>query len=259
MARTLEQQKSLNDAIIMGVVNSDAEMLRLALEKGGDADRYVTEANSRGTLSKQPEDLLLLALKKGADPNTMLFAAIAQKSLSVAKIAVEQGGADVNCTHAPPGSRDSMPAVIWSYKNFSSELSDYLVARGMNVDMPAADGTTALLYAVKDDDSEKTMHYLRHGANPFIANKKGEFALRQAQDAEYQSYRSSIYQKKAEIVKAMLKNVPGDAETPAETPAAAFNAAATAKDISVNHPLELKRNPDNAPPPHPTPHKGFQL
>src|ERR1700733_7580371 len=114
MSRTPEQQKSLNDAIILGVTNGDGEMLRLGLEKGGSPDLFITEACRHNALGRQREDLLRLALTKGADANLLLFGAITEKSLAVAKIAVEQGAADVNGSRVPPGKTDACPVAEWA-------------------------------------------------------------------------------------------------------------------------------------------------
>ena len=254
MSRTPEQQKALNDAIVLAVSNEDDTMLRLGLEKGGSPDLYITEASNKGTLAQQQEDMLILALKKGADANVLLFTAMERRSPAVVKIAVEHGGADVNGTHASAGKTDAYPIAEWSYRNFSNDISEYLLAKGMDVDMPSKDGTTSLLRAVKDKDYAKTMHYLRHGANPFAANVKGEFPLRGAQDVTYQ-YGLEFYEKKSEVVRKMLENVPPDAEGPSG-PGATFNTVATANDVSVNHPIELKKSSER---PGDKPAKGFSL
>ena len=257
MPRTPEQTESLNDALRRGVAESDDEMIRLGLEKGGAPNVYLTEASTRGAIGKQKDDLLLLALKKGGDANLLLFAAIEGRVLSAARLAVEQGGADVNCTHARPGSSAEFTLAEWSYRHFNAEISDYLYGKGMNVDMQSADGATNLLRAVNDGNTDRTLHYLKHGANPFIANTDGVFPLRVTQDCDYRSGR--IYEKKNELIRAMLKNVPDEAPGPGYSPAAPFNGVATANDVSVSHPLELKRQDQADAPPREKPAKGFQL
>ena len=257
MARTPEQIASLNDALRLGVAKGDEEMIRLGLEKGGGPDFYLTEVSNRGALGKQSEDMLLLALKKGGDPNLLLFAAIEGRVMSAAKLAVEQGGADVNCTHARPGKPETVTIAEWSYRNFNSDISDYLCGRGMNVDIQSADGATNLLRAVNDRIPERALHYLKHGANPFIADADGIFPLRVTQDCNFRDGR--FYEKKDELIRAMLKNVPDEADQPAPSPSAPFNAVVTANDVSVNHPLELKCADNAAPPPREKPAKGFQL
>ena len=257
MTRTPEQKQALNDVLQRGVDNTDEEMMRLSLEKGADADLMVTGLCERNTLGRVSSSLLTLALQKGGDPNLMLFAAIHRESLGVAKIAVEQGGADVNCTHAAPGKPQERYTIgEWSYKAFNTNVSDYLMAKGMNVDMQAADGVTPLLRAVCDQNYSKTQHYLSHGANPMVADGQGRFPLQVLQKGSY-GYNSSFDQKRCDMLKAMLKNVPDD-ENPgaAATPADTFNAVATGEDIEVSRPLELKKTSSSSAEP---PRKGFQL
>ncbi|TAL30543.1 MAG: ankyrin repeat domain-containing protein [Alphaproteobacteria bacterium] len=257
MTRTPEQKKALNDVLQRGVNDGDANMMRLSLEKGADPDLFITASNERGSFGRLDANLLSLALRQGADANLMLFAAIKSAALPIVKIAVEQGSADVNCTHAVPGRTDTKTIGDWAYENFNTSVSDYLFSRGMNVDMKGGKGMTPLLRAVNDADYSKVMHYLGHGANPFIGDDRGNFPLQTLEKGSY-SYGSTFGEKKNEILRAMLKNVPD--ETPATpaaaTPADAFNTVAIGEDIEINRPLELKKAP--APPADP-PRKGFQL
>ena len=255
MTRTPEQKKALNDVLQRGVDSSDEDMMRLSLEKGADADLMVTGLCSRNTLSRVSASLLGLALKKGADPNLMLFAAIQREALSVVKISVEEGGADVNCTHAAPGKTDSYTVGEWSYRTFNSQVSDYLLAKGMNVDMQSQDGMTPLLRSIIDENYAKAIHYLSRGANPMIADGKGRFPLQVLQSG---AYNYGIFaEKRGDMLKTMLKNVPDEsADTPAAAPAEAFNGVATGEDIEISRPLELKKA--SALPADP-PRKGFQL
>jgi hypothetical protein len=257
MKRTPEQLQALNETLRTGVSSEDDEMIRLSLEKGCDPDFYITTAHARGTLEKQKPDLLRLALKKGADAELVLFAGIERRSLALVKIAVEDGHASVTSSHAGPGKTDVYPIAEWSYRNFDAPVSDYLMGKGMDVDMPSTDGTTSLLRAVTDQRYDRTMHYLGHGANPFAANAKGIFPLQAAEQARGSSYDTFI-EKKNEILRAMLKNVPEGQPAPAAEPSKAFNSVATSHDISVR-PFELKKPPAEDPPPQGKPVKGFQL
>lgn len=256
MTRTPEQKKALNDVLQRGVDNADEDMMRLSLEKGADADLMVTGLCNRNTIARVSSSLLGLALQKGADPNLMLFAGIQREALGVVKIAVEQGGADVNCTHVAPGKTDTYTSGEWCYRTFNSQISDYLFAKGMNVDMQSQDGMTPLLRAVVDEQYAKTCHYISHGANPMVADSKGRFPLQVLQGGSY-SYSGTFGEKRSEMLKAMLKNVPDEqAATPAAAPAEAFNAVATGEDIEISRPLELKKAPGAPVDP---PRKGFQL
>ncbi|MEZ0223425.1 MAG: hypothetical protein ACAH83_02640 [Alphaproteobacteria bacterium] len=256
MRRTPEQKQALNDVLRRGVDNSDEEMMRLSLEKGADADLMVTGLCERSTLGAVPSSLLVLALQKGGDPNLMLYAAIQRENLGIAKIAVEQGGADVNCTHAAPGKPQEQYTIgEWSYRSFNAKVSDYLVSRGMNIDMQAADGVTPLLRAVCDQNYPKIQHYLSHGANPMVADGQGRFPLQVLQKASY-GYNSVFGEKRNELLKSMLKNVPAETDAGPAAPADAFNAVATGEDIEVSRPLELKKASATSAEP---PRKGFQL
>jgi hypothetical protein len=254
MTRTAEEKQALNDVLQRGVDANDQDMMRLSLEKGADADMMIIGLTNRGTLEKMQNALLALALKKGADSNLLLFAAIQRESVAVAKIAVEQGGADVNCTHNPPGKTDVYPVADWSYQKFNSGVSDYLISKGMDVNARNNSGATPLLRAVNDAHYVKTVHYLGHGANPLVADNAGKFPLQALQRMSF-NYGSALGEKRDEVLKAMLKNVPDDAsDAPAATPQATFNAVSTQEDIEVTKPIELKKKTDPA-----SGHKGFQL
>jgi ankyrin repeat protein len=256
MILTPEQKKALNDVLQRGVDSADEDMMRLSLEKGADPDLMVTGMCNKGSLGKASAPLLTLALAKGADPNLMLFAAIQREALGAVKIAVEQGGADVNCTHTAPGKTDAYTTGEWSYRAFNSQISDYLLSRGMNVDLQSQDGQTPLLRAVCDENYSKTIHYISHGANPLIADGRGRFPLQVLQSGSY-GYNSTFAEKRNDMLKAMLKNVPDDVQAGPAAPADAFNAVATGEDIEVNRPLELKKAA--VTPPEDRPRKGFQL
>lgn len=256
MTRTPEQKQALNEVLLRGVENSDEEMMRLSLEKGADPDLMVIGLCNRNTIGRTSSGLLGLALQKGADPDLMLFAAIQREALSVVRVAVEQGGADVNCTHAAPGRTEVYTIGEWSYRSFNSQISDYLHSKGMHVDMQSQDGATPLLRAVSDESYTKTCHYLSHGANPLIADARGRFPLQVLQNGSY-SYSGSFGQNRNEILKIMLKNVPDDTrDAPAAAPAEIFNTLATSEDIEISRPIELKKAPE---PPADHPRKGFQL
>jgi hypothetical protein len=256
MTRTPEQKQALDEVLQRGVNNSDAEMMRLSLEKGATPDKMVEGLTGRGTLGSVDPSLLTLALKKGADADLLLFAGIKLSSLPIVKLAVEQGGANVNATRSPPASTDVFPAADWSYQNFDSKVSDYLLSKGMDVNTRNAKGATPLFRATRDQNYSKVMHYLSHGADPMVANNDGTFPLSMLQSGNYGSY-SSFGEKQSEMLRAMLKNVP-DEQDAAARPAEAFNASAvsTHAAIEVNKPLELKKKPESAPG-HPA--KGFQL
>jgi ankyrin repeat protein len=254
MTTRTPQQQALDAALSRGVSNGDKDMMELALQKGAAPDLLVTDAYSRDNLGSIAPGLLTLALSKGADANLMLFCGIGKRELSVVKLAVEQGGADVNAVRPPPNASDNTPVAHWLYRCFNAEVSDYLVGKGMAVDTADKAGNTPLLLSVKADDLEKTSHYLSQGANPMLANLRGEFALKQLEDIQY-SYGSQIYPERDALLKKMLKNVPGDAPDTASSPhAGEFNTVATKGDIEVSHPLELKKAPAETPG-----RKGFSL
>jgi ankyrin repeat protein len=257
VTRTPEQKKALNDVLQRGVNDSDSNMIRLSLEKGADPDLFISASHERGSFGRLDASLLHLALKEGADANLMLFAAIKSASLSIAKIAVEQGSADVNCTHAVPGRTETKTIGDWAYENFNTAVSDYLFSRGMNIDMKGGKGMTPLLRAVNDSDYSKVMHYLGHGANPFIADDRGNFPLQTLEKGSY-NYGSTFGEKKSEMLRAMLKNVPDEPSATPGAPTAAdtFNSVATDEDIEISRPLELKKT---SAPPADMPRKGFQL
>ncbi len=256
MTRTPEQKQALDEVLQRGVNNNDAEMMRLSLEKGATPDKLVEGLTTHGTLGSVDPSLLSLALKKGADADLLLFAGIKQSLLPVVKLAVEQGGANVNATRSPPSSNAVFPAADWSYQNFDSKVSDYLLSKGLDVNTRNAKGATPLLRAIQDESYSKVMHYLGHGANPMVADNAGKFPLSVLQNGSYGNY-SSFGDKQSEMLRAMLKNVPDDQDAAAK-PADAFNATAvsTHETIEVNRPLELRKKPEGTPG-HPA--KGFQL
>ena len=204
----------------------------------------------RSGLQGTDATLLVLALKKGADPDLLLFAAIQERALPVVKIAVEQGGANVNAAHKLPGSQTVAVATDWAYDRFNSQINEYLLSKGMDINARNDSGSTPLMRSVVDQNYSKVMHYLGHGADPMIADNRGQFPLKVLQKEDYYG---NFGERRSEMLKAMLKNVPDD--TPQQQPKDAFNTVAT-EAIEVSHPIELKKKPEGQPG-HPT--KGFQL
>jgi hypothetical protein len=245
-----EQQKILDATMALGIAAHDADAMRTALKKGGTPDALIKRvaADNNGLLARLPHDVFQLALKQGASADLLLFAALQKKAGDVVKLAVEQGGANVNAVRRQAdGSGGDFHVIHFAYNNFDKTVFDYLLAKGADINAPCADGATVLLREAKqfDDrygtnDSEKLEYLLAKGADPLAKDGQGNFALRTMQQNSNSFVDDRI---KLKMLKLMMGNMPdvGPAGVPSK-PAQDFAAAVTTKDdIEVGKPIELKK------------------
>lgn len=251
-----DQQKTLDAVMNLAIAAHDQDAMRAALKKGGSPDAFIKRvaADNGNLLPNVQPDILLLALKQGASADLLLFAAVQRKSVDIAKLAVEQGGANVNATRKQAdGFGSDYHAVHFAYNNYSKNIFEYLLSKGADIDAPAADGATVLLRETKqfDDrygsnDSEKLEYLLSKGADPLRKDGQGNFPLRVMQNNSNHFVDDRI---KLKMLKLMMGNMPdqGPAAAPSK-PAQDFAAAVTTKDdIEVGKPLELKKKQVPAP------------
>lgn len=245
-----DQQKTLDAVMVLGIAAHDQDAMRAALKKGGTPDAFIRRVavDSNGLLSKLTPDVLQLALKQGASPDLLLFAALQRKAGDVVKLAVEQGGANVNALRKQADeSGGDQHAVHFAYNNFDKAIFDYLLSKGADINAADAGGATVLLREAKQfdnrygtNDSEKLEYLLSKGADPLRKDAQGGFPLQTMQNNSNSFVDDRI---KLKMLKLMMGNMPdqGPAASPA-TPAQDFAAAvSTRDDIEVGKPLELKK------------------
>lgn len=234
----------------LGIAAHDADAMRTALKKGGTPDALIKRvaSDNSGLLARLPHDVLQLALKQGASADLLLFAALQKKAGDVVKLAVEQGGANVNVTRkAADDSGNGHHAVHFAYTYFDKTIFDYLLAKGADLNAPDAGGATVLLREAKqfDDrygsnDSEKLEYLLSKGADPLAKDGQGNFPLRTMQNNSNSFVDDRI---KLKMLKLMMGNMPdvGPAAAPSKPAQDFANAVTTRDDIEVGKPIELRK------------------
>lgn len=245
-----DQQQTLDEVMRLSIIQHDQDAIRAALKKGATPDAFLTRvaADNNGLLARLLPDVLQLALTQGGSPELLLFAAVQKKAIGVVKLAVEQGGADVNAIRKQAdGSGNDHHALHFAYDNFDKAIFDYLLSKGSDIDAKRADGATVLLREAQQldsrygtNDSEKLEYLISKGADPLAKDGQGSFALRVMQKNSNSFIDDRI---KLKMLKLMMANMPdtGPAGTPSK-PAQDFAAAVTTRDdIEVGKPIELKR------------------
>ncbi len=247
-----EQQKTLDAVMNMGIAAHDQDAMRAALKKGGTPDAFIRRvaSDNNGLLTKLMPDVLQLALAQGASADLLLFAAIQKKAGEVVKLAVEQGGANVNgARKQADGSGSDHHALHFAYNNYDKAIFDYLLSKGADINAQDASGATVLLREAKqfDDrygsnDCTKLEYFLSKGADPLCKDNQGSFPLRTMQLNSNSFVDDRI---KLKMLKLMMGNMPdaGSAAPPSKPAQDFANAVTTKDDIEIGKPLELKKKP----------------
>lgn len=89
-------------------------------------------------------------------------------------------GANVNATDHPEGKSPLMMAEACTAGPGRGELVELLIASGATVNHQSGDGSTALMYAAKNGDTQAVKALLKSGASVNIADNEGETALMKA-------------------------------------------------------------------------------
>jgi len=245
-----DQQKTLDNVMGLAIAAHDQDAMRAALKKGGTPDTFIKRvaADNNGLLGRVLPDVLQLALQQGGSADLLLFAALQKKAADVVKLAVEQGGANVNVTRkAADDSGNDHHATHFAYTYFDKAIFDYLLAKGADINAPDAGGATVLLREAKqfDDrygsnDSAKLEYLLAKGADPLRKDAQGSFPLRTMQNNSNNFVDDRV---KLKMLKLMMGNMPdvGPAGVPSKPAQDFANAVTTKDDIEVGKPIELKK------------------
>jgi ankyrin repeat protein len=121
-------------------------------------------------------------LKMGADLGNgvqeLLFSALAKKDLEAIKWSVAHG-ADVHAMKKTTGA--AVSPFHAADENFREDISAFLLASGVDVDVRTSLGETALMLAARKGDSKRAGFYLAQGADPLAQAYSGNTALDEAQ------------------------------------------------------------------------------
>ena len=196
-------------------------------------------------------DMMTSAVEGGADANLLMFKGVENYQLEWVKAAVERG-ADVNASMSGLScgtvlrSNVPYPVFFWLARSCNSDVGDYLLAQGANIDAPAPNGDTALMAAVNIQQKNAIKYLIESGANPLALCADQKFPLKELEENSRLDT-----DEKLPLLKAMMVNLKTRAAAKPATPVNDPGAAATAQDIEVNRPLELKLKPK--------PKSGFEL
>ena len=178
-----DQKKALDEVMRLSLIQHDQDAMRAALKKGATPDTFIQRAaaDNNGLLAKLLPDVLQLALKQGGSADLLLFAAVQKKAIGVVKLAVEQGGANVNVTRRQAdGNGNDVHTVHFVYNNYDKAIFDYLLAKGADINAAGADGATVLLREAQQLDSrygtndvEKLEYLLAKGGDPLARRCHG--------------------------------------------------------------------------------------
>ncbi len=153
----------------------------------------------------------------------LLMEAVGEKDLLHAQLYVEKG-ANVNMSVsnlseniARNGSghglnREAYLLHFLYSKGLRTDLADYLISQGLDVDKRDALGNTVLMLAAKQGDSAAVKYFVSKGADPMAGNNRGEIVLEEARGllAYYHSARQ-------DIIDTLVAAMPTVTERPAQT------------------------------------------
>lgn len=79
-------------------------------------------------------------------------------------------------------------------KGLNTDIADFIIGAGVDVDMRDAQGNTALMIAAKQGDSAGVKYFVSKGADPMASNHRGEIVLEEARSLQdyYHSARQQI-------------------------------------------------------------------
>lgn len=196
-------------------------------------------------------DMMTSAVEGGADANLLMFKGIENYEINWVQAAVERG-ADVNSSRSGLSYGNVLrnhveyPVFFWLSRSCDASIGDYLLAQGANIDARAPNNDTALMAAVNMQQKNAITFLVERGADPLALCADQKFPL---QELENSSRLDSS--EKLPLLKAMMTNLKTKAAANSAPSANDPGAAATAQDIEVSRPLELKLKPK--------PKAGFEL
>lgn len=122
---------------------------------------------------------------------------------------------------------------------FRTDMSDFMLSQGVDVDVKNFNGNTPLMLAVKNADFSRVKYFLGKGADPFAANKRGDVVLEEAYKL------SSSVSQRQEIIDALVAAVGSPAQNQAAPAAKNDSPVETVRDIQAMKPFELSAKKGN--------------
>jgi ankyrin repeat protein len=116
---------------------------------------------------------------------------------------------------------------------FRTDISDFMLGQGVDVDVKNFNGNTPLMLAVKNLDAAKVKYFLSKGADPFATNTGGEVVLDEAYKLP------AGYAARQEIIDMLVAAMANLATKPAAPAAKADSPVETTRDIKAMRPIEL--------------------
>lgn len=130
-----------------------------------------------------------------------------------------------------------MPLYHHMYSNYWREnISDFMLAQGVDVDVKNHRGNTPLMLAVKSGDYNKVKYFLAKGANPLATNNQNDMVLEEARklDDRQNPDRQRIIDGLVAAISAPVAQPQPVAQTQAEK-----ELSETKDDITVMKPLSV--------------------
>jgi hypothetical protein len=155
----------------------------------------------------------------------LLMEAVGNKDLAHVQLYVEKG-ANVNMSvgtlydnisrnsNSQSLNREAFLLHFLYSKGLRTDIADYLIAQGVDVDMRDAQGNTALMIAAKQGDIAGVKYFVSKGADPMAGNNRGEIVLEEARGL--QAYYHSSRQ---QIIDTLVSAMPTVGNRPAQTQA----------------------------------------
>lgn len=198
----------LNDLLLKAVYQDNITLTQSAIKKGAQINN--TNYNLlKIAIENKNLEMVQLLLDKGANPNqqidlgaifttTPLLEAIAQQDIDIIKLLVKNG-ADINlpshhyADEKITGKSPLMYAVFFVKNHTGTNIVEYLLKNGANVNYSTNGGYTVLMTAANCDEfsGKRKVTYgickklLRKGANVNMQTQSGKSALDYAKEQNY--------------------------------------------------------------------------
>ena len=187
--------------LLLTVMLNDDYMAALLLKLGAKADQAIWKSGITPLMMAIGFERYRVAealLKAGADPNkldqsrdTALMDAMGRGKLPAVKLLLKYG-ADIK-TKSLDG--DNKTLMYWAGEHGDKELIDFLVKKGLDVNISTRDGSTGLHEAAWYNNPEAARALIAHGAKVNVTNASGNTPLHYAAEHNWM-----------EVVEILVKN-----------------------------------------------------
>lgn len=151
--------------LALAINSTDESTAKYLLNKGADPNHVFSESPLRLAIERKNPDIVQELLQRGASPFLQLEGCKTTALVLASRMYFDEGFNKADATKRPPGTLGGERSVLCLLLKHASKH------RGV-IDASDAEGNTALHYAVKSARYVRLI--LSFGANPSIANKKGE-------------------------------------------------------------------------------------